>query len=204
MNYTRESVVQNGLCSLLKSLSWEIYSNNLETDAKTILLNSGYDIDEINLAIKVNNSWFAKCHRIKKRIIKMENEKQKDNLKMFFATFTFNDDTLEKNSKESLKTYVRRFLKDNCIDYLANVDYGKKNGRIHFHAVCIAKDVLPYQIWYEVHNYGTLKVEHCRFDKEKSDEKKMSKYINKLSLHSIKDTTGMKRVITCRRSVKRA
>ena len=203
MTITRESVVENGLCNLVKSLSWEIYSNNLETDAKTILLNSGYNLEEINMALKVNNSWFNKCYRIKKRIIKMENEKQKDNLKMFFATFTFNDETLKKNSKESLKTYVRRFLKDYCIDYLANVEYGKKNGRIHFHAVCIAKDVLPYNIWYEEHKYGALVVEHCRFD-EKTTEKRLSKYINKLSLHAIKDTTGMKRIITCRRSTRRA
>ena len=202
MTITRESVVENGLCKLVKQLSWEVYNNQLQTSVFEILEDSGYSKEEINMAYKVNHSHFNKCNRIKKRILKMEEHKAKDNLKMFFATFTFNNETLENNSKESLKTYVRRFLKDYCIDYLANVDYGKKNGRIHFLAVCIAKDVLPYEEWYEVHNYGTLKVEYCRLDKEKNEEKKMSKYINKLSLHAIKDTTGLKRIITAR-NVKR-
>lgn len=202
MTITRESVVENGLCSLVKQLSWEVYNNQLQTTVFDILQDSGYSKEEINLAYKVNHSHFNKCNRIKKRILKMEELKEKDNLKMFFATFTFNNETLEKNSKESLKTYVRRFLKDYSIDYLANVDYGKKNGRIHFHAVCISKDVLPSKKWFEDYKYGTLVVEYCRLDKEKNEEKKMSKYINKLSLHAIKDTTGMKRIITAR-NVKR-
>lgn len=194
MYHTRESVVESGLCQLVKNISWEVYSNRLETNVTEILLNSGYDLESINLAIKVNNAWFSKCRRIRERLTIMEEKSKKYNAKMLFVTFTFNDETLSKNSEESLKVYTRRFLKENCLDYLCNVDFGKKNKRIHFHAVVVCKDVLPFEKWFP--KYGVMKAEYVRF--KENDEKRMSKYINKLSLHAIKTTTQLKRLITCR------
>lgn len=197
MTYTRESVVESGLCQLVKNISWEVYNNRLESSVSEILLNSGYESEEIKLAIKVNNAWFAKCRRIRERLLLMEKRAKEHNAKMFFVTFTFNDETLSKNSEESLKVYTRRFLKKYCLDYTANVDFGKLNKRIHFHAVVVCKGVLPYKEWFEDCKYGTMKAEYIRFS-QKDEEKKISKYINKLSLHAIKTTTGLKRLITCR------
>lgn len=197
MTHTRESVVESGLCQLVKSISWEIYNNQLETNVTEILLNTGYELEEINLAIKVNNAWFSKCKRIRQRLRTMEDKAKEHDAKMLFVTFTFNDETLSKNTEESLKVYTRRFLKKHCLDYLANVDFGKQNKRIHFHAVAVCKDVLPYQEWFQECNYGVMKAEYIRFEND-NEEKRMSKYINKLSLHAIKTTTGLKRLITCR------
>lgn len=66
-----------------------------------------------------------------------------------FLTLTFNDSFFDRGtSEDTRRKYIRRFLKEQCQEYVANVDYGDKNGREHFHAIVVPKstriDYTPY------------------------------------------------------------
>lgn len=96
-----------------------------------------------------------------------------------FLTLTFNDKTLLKTSQETRRRYVARYLKDNCVKYVANIDFGAKNGREHYHAL-VPNDI-DLSSW---HQYGAIHCERVRTDD--NDLKRISKYITKLTAHALK------------------
>lgn len=102
-----------------------------------------------------------------------------------FITFTFNDKTLAKCKPETLRQYVFRYLKKHCNLYVANIDFGAENGRIHYHAVC---DCNPGSEWDTVLHYGFISVEKIRID-ETATVERLSRYVSKLTNHAIKETT---------------
>ena len=118
-----------------------------------------------------------------------------------FVTLTFNDDTLNSTSFETQRKYVKRYLKSQALFYIANVDYGAKNGRVHFHAV-VTTQSLDLKKW---HKYGAIKTEKIIVSIEKNSDvskcvtkinaKRLGKYISKLSNHAIKETASGCRVI---------
>lgn len=118
-----------------------------------------------------------------------------------FVTLTFNDDTLNSTSFETQRKYVKRYLKSQALFYIANVDYGAKNGRVHFHAV-VTTQSLDLKKW---HKYGAIKTEKIIVSTEKNSDvskcvtkinaKRLGKYISKLSNHAIKETASGCRVI---------
>ena len=118
-----------------------------------------------------------------------------------FVTLTFNDYTLNSTSLETKRKYVKRYLKSQALFYIANVDYGAKNGRVHFHAV-VTSQSLDLKKW---HKYGAIKTEKIIVSTEKNSDvskcvtkinaKRLGKYISKLSNHAIKETASGCRVI---------
>ena len=58
----------------------------------------------------------------------------------WFCTLTFGPEILASTTAETRAIYVKRFLKATFGAYVANLDYGGKNGREHYHAVAF----LPY------------------------------------------------------------
>lgn len=108
-----------------------------------------------------------------------------------FLTLTFTDDVLASTTEKTRRTYVSRFLKENCIDYLANIDFGAKNGREHYHSVVSVKNKLDYSKW----KFGALNGLKIRVN---SKPIAMAKYINKLSNHATKSTTKNSRLIYSR------
>lgn len=111
-----------------------------------------------------------------------------------FVTLTFSDTTLNKCSLETLKKYVKRYLKSQCKYYIANVDYGRKNERIHFHAVVASQeiDLAPWRKYGAINISKialpvgcSLEVTDCYLDEKAS---KIGKYISKLTNHAIKET----------------
>ena len=122
-------------------------------------------------------------------------KKMLNNGDCLFLTFTFNDSTLNTTSKDSRRQIVRRYLSNYKTDYVANIDYGKKNEREHYHAViqCNKVDYSAY------HKYGAIKGEII---KSTSDSIKLAKYINKLTNHAIKDTCKGCRLIYARLPLK--
>lgn len=51
-----------------------------------------------------------------------------------FITFTFSDQAL-KTDEKTRRVYVSRCLRDLSKDYIANIDYGTKSEREHYHAI---------------------------------------------------------------------
>lgn len=128
---------------------------------------------------KINKAYYARLKRLKDRV--------KDILTSgpcLFLTLTFNDDALERTNALTRRRQVQRYLKSYNAKYVGNVDYGKKNHREHYHAL-ISISKVDHEPW---QTYGNIDFERVRLRSE-CDSVKLSKYINKLSNHAIKETT---------------
>lgn len=113
---------------------------------------------------------------------------------LYFVTFTFDDDLLkccERTQKDYMKKCLISF--DKNIKYILNADYGTKTERLHYHCIC-ATNVDNNLRDFVRDNYP------CRSNVKlinvtKSDIDKLSKYIDKLTNHCIKDSTKKRRII---------
>lgn len=124
---------------------------------------------------KILKADYQRRKRLKERISKMLSLGQ-----CLFLTFTFTDDVLDNTQPHIRRKYVQRFLKDNCIQYIANIDYGDTTEREHYHAVVLC-DYLDYDKW----PYGFSYVE--KITRYASNEK-LACYISKLTNHAIKES----------------
>lgn len=104
---------------------------------------------------------------------------------LIFLTLTFTDEVISSTSENTRKRYVQRWLNENCRDYLANEDFGKQNGRQHFHAV-VAFNKSGVQKW----EYGFEKRQKIRFNEEDRSTYRISGYLLKIANHGGKLGTG--------------
>lgn len=105
--------------------------------------------------------------------------------KLLFLTVTFDDHCLESSSQSSRHQFVYRWLSEHCLEYVANIDFGSKNGREHYHAVVVPKEnKIDFHTW----KYGAVNCKH--FGNSTTDRRKVAKYITKLVNHSQKYTSG--------------
>lgn len=102
---------------------------------------------------------------------------------LYFVTLTFSDESLSTISERTAHRYVQAWLNENCRDYLANEDFGGKNGRLHYHAVIAKKEAL------EPWKYGFWHVKRVKFSND-STISRISSYMLKLVNHGNKLTTG--------------
>lgn len=133
-------------------------------------------------ANRIDQANYQRRKRLRERItnIILNNES-------LFLTLTFNDEALQATTEKQRRTAVSRFLKQFNSRYVANIDYGAKNHREHYHAV-IGCSHVDIETWTK--KYGTIYAEHIRLKKDReNDIVKLSKYIAKLTNHAIKETT---------------
>lgn len=98
-----------------------------------------------------------------------------------FLTLTFTDKVLETTSQETRKKYIKRFLHTISSNYVANIDFGKQNGREHYHAI-VQTDRVDFTTWH----YGAINGKKITFVENPI---KLAKYIVKLANHALKLTT---------------
>lgn len=162
------------------------------------------DEEDFKKDIRDYRNWKDRLHYLNKRIDFMLDNY--DNL--YFLTFTFNDNTLKKLNRDSRRQKISRWLSKYCNIYVANVDYGSKTEREHYHALVslIDKNILidsgfkdnkghiKYDIKKEFYYNGKVGFTDGIeiYDKHYL---KISHYINKLSNHAFKDTTKQNRII---------
>lgn len=156
-----------------------------------------YDFDTIELAKKAKNAHYQKISRLKKRIAFILTNAPTS----YFVTLTFSDEVLEATSEQTRREYVRKFLKSNANNshYVANIDYGSKNGREHYHAITnfscsgwkyghqLSK---PIQLYAPLSaKYDNLPDEEYKQKAFETTQKRLSKYTAKLGFHATKETT---------------
>lgn len=107
-----------------------------------------------------------------------------------FVTLTFTDDVLKSTSFDTRRRYVTRFLKTYDVPYVANLDFGAKNGREHYHGIIQIDHINPTE-W----QYGALNVKKIR---KSSEPLALAKYVSKLTNHAIKETTKRSAIIYSR------
>lgn len=133
--------------------------------------------------------------RIKKRIFSLIETQN-----AYFLTLTFSPAFLEREtSEETRRRYIRRFLKEQCIGYVANVDYGKTNDREHYHAVVVPRgslvDFKPYCDFFDKSRIDAEKISLVNTEKSRDC---LARYINKLTNHALKDSGHSQRLIYSR------
>lgn len=107
-----------------------------------------------------------------------------------FITFTFTDRSLAVYSTDYLRLCVKRFLNLYSSLYVANVDYGKENGRIHYHAVALTSHV-NLKSW----KFGAINVKRIY---SPEDSLCLARYVSKLANHSVKESTRRESLIYSR------
>lgn len=106
-----------------------------------------------------------------------------------FITFTFADDVLNNTSSKTRRTYISRELRSLNVPYIANIDFGSKYDREHYHGIA--------QIdWIDRETYelGGIHVQRVNTNNPLA----LAKYINKLTNHALKDSTGCARLLYSR------
>lgn len=132
---------------------------------------------------------YNKVSRIKQHFIYLFHRRKN----IYFLTFTFNDKYLKKcdrTRKDLIKKVLKNF--DNDSLFILNIDYGKQNERLHFHCIYGTNSDLDLKKYLNT-NYPCFSyTESIRQDC--NSIKKISKYINKLSNHAVKDSTCNSRI----------
>ena len=146
-------------------------------------------VEEFREVIRINHADLERALRLKKRISSML-----ENGSNLFLTLTFNDDTLNSTTQKERRVAVSRFLKSFGVPYVANIDFGKLNGREHYHAV-LNTDNIDLKSW---RKYGNINVERIKSKNLSRASSKISKYVSKLTNHSIKTTTQRQALIYSR------
>ena len=153
-----------------------------------------YGEEVYKVARNLENSKRSKTKRAKKRIGKSI---LKGNA--YFITLTFTDKVLSKTNAKTRRRYVSRFLKEHCDRYVANIDFGSKKEREHYHALVEPyfwvfdsydngkrhyQDMPDFRKW---NKYGYFSIE--AIGNSETDLAKVTKYTTKLSAHAVKELT---------------
>lgn len=164
---------------------------------------------QIENAQKLLRAYYKRVARLRVRIRSILKSSEPH-----FLTLTFTDDVLNSTTADTRRQYVRRFLSSISENYVANIDFGAENGREHYHAVI---DCLPPKWDYGFYFYEPIicqnstnyvKKRYQGLPQEEIDrlttlenEKRLSKYVAKLTNHAIKETTRGCRAIYSRSKV---
>lgn len=119
---------------------------------------------------------------------------------VIFVTLTFSDIALERSTPEYRRDLVSGWFKACCpediyIPYIANIDFGKENGREHYHGL-IGCRVPKSQLEFWQCTYGSIKLETVRISV--ADKYRLSSYVSKMTNHAIKETTKRSHLIYSR------
>lgn len=186
-NEIREAILN---CELDRQVSQAHKKAYFQGDTSELdALVSVYGLEVVKVALSVLLGTWKKHKRVKQRTSGIVLAGH-----AVFLTLTFTDEVLENTTPETRRRYVSRFLKSQCPVYVANIDFGERNEREHYHAL-VRSDCIDYSLW---HKYGGIKGERVRTSE--SDVTRTAKYIAKLSKHAYKHTAGKgKRIIYSRR-----
>lgn len=132
-------------------------------------------------------SRYNKISRIKRRLIYLLTNFDY----IWFITFTFDDYYINKCDRTK-RDLIKSSLFGYDFKYILNVDYGSKTEREHYH--CILATNYNFNLDDHIKNVYPCFSSSILCNSSLNDYKRLSKYINKLTNHCIKDTTKNKRI----------
>lgn len=205
MNKKIKDATKNEIASTIKNGAYRIIGEKrkkatiygeLEEETGELHAHSCYALknaenEGLSLEYRLYNSNHIRKERVKERISNMVNTNH-----AYFLTLTFSDKMFSRRcSAETRRRYIRRFLREQCKDYLANIDFGSNNEREHYHAVVIPKSIIDFAKYRELFDSSI----NCkRIIKSAASEKLLSRYISKLTNHALKENGFYKRLIFSR------
>lgn len=138
--------------------------------------------------MRINDAFYHRVSHLKYKVAGLISQPS------VFLTFTFRDDVLENTKANTRRQRVIRLLKSFGVPYIANIDFGKKNHREHYHAL-LQVPKIDCKAVIKQYGYGAIKCEKVR---SVDDFTQISKYISKLTNHAIKETTKRSAIIYSR------
>jgi len=151
------------------------------------------DLEDLGLEFRLYKANARRRDRIRSKIARMYNTK-----KALFLTLTFSDKMFARGcSSETRRRYIARFLKSECSEYLANIDFGSENQREHYHAVVVPKTKIDFEKYHELFDSN---INAKRIIYSETSLRLVGKYINKLTNHALKENGFYKRLIFSRRA----
>lgn len=188
-NIDRRDLVACGLVQEYNKASYKSFKDYDRSALDDLEDRVGFEI--VEECRKVSHNTHARRKRCKIKIGDMVFDG-----KAYFVTLTFSDDALADSTEKRRRTWVSRLLKRFGVKYVANIDYGKQNGREHYHAIV---DIDPSKVdklkksW---KRHGFL--DFRKVGASDLDLKKTTDYVDKLTSHSFKDSTHRRRLIISR------
>ena len=158
--------------------------NDLEKIESNIF---GLDADTNRVIHNLNNNRYYRIKKAKDFISNYIFGCANDILIPQFITFTFNDKTLNSTSELARHKRIKLLIKKYCASALLNIDFGAINEREHYHAVVLATLENVEQMRKKAEKNGFVYNQKIR--NKPKDMERLSKYLNKLTYHAIKDTT---------------
>lgn len=135
----------------------------------------------ISKAIKnLNNSYYKRMTRINTRITQM----LESNEKAYFVTFTISPE-YEHISYNQIVKKIKEALQQTST-YIFNADYGKLNGRLHFHGLINTPYDIDYTTFYDIYKYGSINFAPIIVKNAQA----LKEYILKQQLHIEKQTSA--------------
>lgn len=178
-----KAIKKISLCNhlnILSDLTGEYYTFSLSSESINYWFDSLADkfgFCSILEADRINHATFERTRRLKRRVESIISYPS------LFLTLTFTNNVLFTTSLATRRRYVARFLKSITSNYVANIDFGSKKGREHYHALVQVESV-DHTLW----RYGAINFERVSYDSTKTTDK-LSEYVSKLTNHAIKKTT---------------
>lgn len=132
---------------------------------------------------------------------------------LYFCTFTFSDDYMEKTTADTRRQKIQRTLRaSGALDYYGNIDFGKKNGREHYHALVYGspfvlgevpsidekgKEHVELMAFEEyTKKVGFVGVERVADGSDGTASSSLGKYIQKFANHASKESVGCDRAMS--------
>ena len=196
----KHTLIESGVYQLFLDFKKLLYLHKLDYNDKNLYLEVIPDMVEVNECFKLYranrqrkyNNW----NEITKWLYAIENIPTHKKYLLLFGTLTFTDKTLESTSKRTRQRYITKFLSENTFHYIANIDYGSKNNREHYHFIAMVEDKIECNNW----KYGASRFQFIPLTKK--DVKSVKNYLLKLNNHSYKESTRQERIIRDRKEDK--
>lgn len=190
----KHTIIVSGVYEMFLSFKKELYLNKLQYNEPSMYLSIIPDIEIVKECFKIynanrqrkKNNWNEIC----KWCFSIENFKPYQNYTLIFGTLNFSDKTLSNTSERTRARYITKYLSDHTIHYIANIDYGKKKGREHYHFIAMTNGKISSKEW---HKFGGAKFQIVPL--KNKDIKSTKNYLLKLNNHSYKESTKQKRII---------
>lgn len=138
------------------------------------------------------NIYSSRSHQFKR--IKTRIKKMLELGNCFFLTFTLNDDHVNDSHSLLERRIKELFRSSGIINFIAHQDYGiddRFTHRLHYHAICQANDISDIKSW----KYGF----YCYKPITNRNDSRLACYLNKLSIHYVKSSNYLRKVIYSRK-----
>lgn len=180
----KKELLNNGVFSFYLTERKKMALNGQFQDIDT---DYGLDQEDARLCEQMRKARYEQIKKIEEHIKFWFNKSL--NKSVLFCTFTFNDMAMEQKPATRKKAIVTMLNRTD--DYLLNIDYGARNEREHYHAIVLVptSELYTEDKHLRCHRFddyrkGFYSVEEVR--REDKDKKRLSRYVTKLTLHSIK------------------